>query len=90
MNRLPAQTDGLSERRKQCLLRASANIQPDYLFAGASGKAGMFADGAEISKDMVQSVFREAVILLPLKGVIDFAAEKERLKKELEGPEQKP
>ena len=34
---------------------------------------------------MVQSVFREAVILLPLKGVIDFAAEKERLKKELEG-----
>lgn len=48
-------------------------------------KLECFADGAEISKDMVQSVFREAVILLPLKGVIDFAAEKERLKKELEG-----
>lgn len=48
-------------------------------------KLECFADGAKISKDMVQSVFREAVILLPLKGVIDFAAEKERLKKELEG-----
>lgn len=48
-------------------------------------KLECFADSAEISKDMVQSVFREAVILLPLKGVIDFAAEKERLKKELEG-----
>ena len=48
-------------------------------------KLECFSDGAEISKDMVQSVFREAVILLPLKGVIDFAAEKERLKKELEG-----
>lgn len=48
-------------------------------------KLECFANGAEISKDMVQSVFREAVILLPLKGVIDFAAEKERLKKELEG-----
>lgn len=43
-----------------------------------------YADTAEISKDMVQSVFREAVILLPLKGIVDFAAEKERLQKELE------
>ena len=43
-----------------------------------------FAAGAEITKDMVQSVFKEATILLPLKGVVDFAAEKERLNKELE------
>ena len=42
------------------------------------------APGAEISKDMVQSVFKEAVLLLPLKGVVDFAAEKERLAKEIE------
>ena len=33
---------------------------------------------------MVQTVFREATILLPLKGVVDFAAERERLNKELE------
>lgn len=43
-----------------------------------------FTEGAEITKDMVQSVFKEATILLPLKGVVDFAAEKERLQKELE------
>ena len=48
-------------------------------------KLESFGKDAEISKDMVQSVFKEAVILLPLKGVIDFAAEKERLQKELEG-----
>ncbi len=42
-----------------------------------------FAEGQEISKDMVSSVFREGVILMPLKGIIDFAAEKERLNKEL-------
>ena len=33
---------------------------------------------------MVSGVFREGIILLPLKGVVDFAAEKERLKKELD------
>lgn len=33
---------------------------------------------------MVQSVFKEATILLPLKGVVDFTAEKERLNKELD------
>jgi valyl-tRNA synthetase len=38
----------------------------------------------EISKDMVQTVCRDATILVPLKGVIDFAAERERLNKELE------
>lgn len=48
-------------------------------------KLECFGKDAEISKDMVQSVFKEASILLPLKGVVDFAAEKERLQKELEG-----
>ena len=38
----------------------------------------------EITSDMAQGVFREAVLLLPLKGVVDFAAERERLNKELE------
>ena len=38
----------------------------------------------EISKDMVQTVCRDATILVPLKGVVDFAAERERLNKELE------
>ena len=46
-------------------------------------KLECFAPEAEGSKDMVQAVFREAVILLPLKGVVDFAAEKERLQKEI-------
>ena len=38
----------------------------------------------EVTPDMVQSVFKECTMLLPLKGVIDFAAERDRLKKELE------
>ena len=38
----------------------------------------------EISKDMVQTVCRDATILVPLKGVVDFVAERERLNKELE------
>lgn len=38
----------------------------------------------EISKDMVQTVCRDSTILIPLKGVVDFAAERERLNKELE------
>lgn len=38
----------------------------------------------EITKDMVQTVSREAVILIPLKGVVDFEAERARLQKELE------
>ena len=42
----------------------------------------------EITPDMVQSVFREASLLIPLKGVVDFAAERERLQKELAGLEQ--
>ena len=32
---------------------------------------------------MVQTVCRGTVILLPLKGVVDFTAERERLQKEL-------
>lgn len=35
----------------------------------------------EITPDMVQSVFREASLLIPLKGVVDFAAERERLQR---------
>ncbi|MBR1648715.1 MAG: valine--tRNA ligase [Alphaproteobacteria bacterium] len=35
--------------------------------------------------DMVQTVSREMTILIPLKGVVDFKAEKERLQKELDG-----
>ncbi len=41
------------------------------------------AYSGEVTSDMVQSVFREATILVPLKGVVDFAAERERLTKEL-------
>ena len=33
---------------------------------------------------MVQSVFKECTLLLPLKGVVDFTTERERLNKELE------
>ena len=44
----------------------------------------IFGQSQEITKDMVQKVFREGAILLPLKGVVDFAAERERLNKELE------
>lgn len=38
----------------------------------------------EITKDMVQTVCRDATILIPLKGVIDFEAERARLNKELD------
>lgn len=38
----------------------------------------------EVTKDMVQTVSREAAILIPLKGVVDFEAERARLQKELE------
>jgi valyl-tRNA synthetase len=44
----------------------------------------LFDEGATVTKDMVQSVFKEAVILLPLKGLIDIEAERARLNKELE------
>lgn len=38
----------------------------------------------EVTKDMVQTVSCEAAILIPLKGVVDFEAERARLQKELE------
>ena len=38
----------------------------------------------KVTKDMVQTVSREAAILIPLKGVVDFEAERARLQKELE------
>ena len=38
----------------------------------------------EVTKDMVQTVSCEAAILIPLKGVVDFEAERSRLQKELE------
>ena len=41
-------------------------------------------ENREVTKDMVQTVSREAAILIPLKGVIDFEAERARLQKELE------
>ncbi len=41
------------------------------------------ADNYAITPDMVQNVFKEATLLLPLKGVVDFSAERERLNKEL-------
>ena len=39
----------------------------------------------DITPDMVQTVFRENTVLIPLKGIVDFAAERERLQKELAG-----
>lgn len=41
-------------------------------------------ENREVTKDMVQTVSREAAILIPLKGVVDFEAERARLQKELE------
>lgn len=38
---------------------------------------------SEITPDMVQTVCQTSTILLPLKGVVDFSAERERLQKEL-------
>ncbi len=45
---------------------------------------GLNCEECEITSDMVQSVFKECTLLLPLKGVVDFTAERERLNKELE------
>lgn len=38
----------------------------------------------DVTKDMVQTVSHEVAILIPLKGVVDFEAERARLQKELE------
>ena len=43
----------------------------------------------EVTPDMVQNVFKESTLLMPLKGVVDFVAEKERLQKELAGLEKR-
>jgi len=40
-------------------------------------------ENAEITKDMVQGVFSGGVFLMPLKGIVDFEAERARLTKEL-------
>jgi valyl-tRNA synthetase len=37
----------------------------------------------EITPDMVQTVCNGTIVLLPLKGIVDFSAERERLNKEL-------
>ena len=37
----------------------------------------------EVTPDMVQTVCQSSTILLPLKGVVDFSAERDRLQKEL-------
>ncbi|MDR1025815.1 MAG: hypothetical protein LBL47_00295, partial [Lactobacillus sp.] len=42
------------------------------------------ADNHEVTKDMVQSVFKETTILISLDGIVDFEAERARLNKELE------
>jgi valyl-tRNA synthetase len=44
----------------------------------------LFALDAKVTKDMVQNVFKESVILLPLKGLVDIEAERVRLTKELD------
>ena len=43
------------------------------------------AYNGDITPDMAQAVFKESTLLLPLKGIVDFAAERERLNKELAG-----
>ncbi|MBO6281575.1 MAG: valine--tRNA ligase [Alphaproteobacteria bacterium] len=40
--------------------------------------------GKEITQDMAQTSSKDAIIYIPLKGVIDFEAERARLNKELE------
>ena len=39
----------------------------------------------EVTPDMVQTTSKESTVLIPLKGVVDFAVERERLQKELDG-----
>lgn len=65
-------------------LKSVADMQNLICSLARLEKIEPFGEDQEISKDMVQSVFKEGAILLPLKGVVDFAAERERLNKELE------
>ena len=71
---------GISANSKQYL----ASMEKLVCSLARLEKIELFADNQEITKDMVQSVFKEGILLLPLKGVVDFAAERERLNKELE------
>lgn len=41
------------------------------------------ANDYAVTPDMIQNVFKETTLLLPLKGIVDFSAERERLNKEL-------
>lgn len=65
-------------------LKSVADMQTLICSLARLEKIEPFGENQEISKDMVQSVFKEGAILLPLKGVVDFAAERERLHKELD------
>lgn len=65
-------------------LKSVADMQTLICSLARLEKIEPFGESQEISKDMVQSVFKEGAILLPLKGVVDFAAERERLNKELD------
>lgn len=65
-------------------LKSVADMQTLICSLARLEKIEPFGENQKISKDMVQSVFKEGAILLPLKGVVDFAAERERLNKELE------
>ncbi len=65
-------------------LKSVADMQNLICSLARLEKIEPFGENQKISKDMVQSVFKEGAILLPLKGVVDFAAERERLNKELE------
>ena len=69
---------GAEEKSKQHL------SQLDKIICTLARLESIAAYEGEITPDMVQSVFKESTLLLPLKGVVDFKAEKERLKKELD------
>ena len=67
-----AETLSVVERQKALICKLARLEELDAL------------DNREVTKDMVQTVSREAAILIPLKGVVDFEAERARLQKELE------
>lgn len=69
---------GAEEKSKQHL------AQLDKIICTLARLESISAYDGEITPDMVQGVFKESTLLLPLKGVVDFKAEKERLKKELD------
>ena len=71
---------------KGCNNQSVANLQQfnDIICSLARLEKAEVYSG-EVTSDMVQTVCRESSILIPLKGVVDFAAERERLQKELDG-----